>query len=78
MLSVIIIFLVAFLIRQQRRAQSRMANTVKDSKYPNTLYLSADSDSSAKIPEEQQRSEVPGGIAATEMEAQRNRSELVA
>ena len=68
-LSAIIIFLVVFLIRQQRRAHSKMANTI---------YPSANSDSSAKISVEQQRSEVPAGIAATEMEAQRNRSELVA
>ena len=77
-LSVVIIFLVAFLMRQQRRAQSRIANTVKDGEYPDTLYPSANNYSSSNIPVGQQRSEMSAGIAATEMEAQRNRSELLA
>ena len=55
-----------------------MANTVKDGNHPNTLYPSANSDCSAEISVEQQRSEVSAGIAATEMEVQRNRSEMEA
>ena len=67
-LSVIILVLIALLVRHHCQTQSTM---------PKFLSQMANNRKSSKVSIEQQRIELPGNIAAVEMEVQ-ERAELVA